>query len=227
MRYLLTILLLCSASLASAQALQKTVGIGDTDVMVRIRIVDESDGTPETGVEHNTSGIDLKYQREGAANVDITEAALSALTDAHSDGGIEHIGNGYYRLDVPDAAFATGADTVLIHGTVTGMTVIGCTVQITQALTVNSSGHVTPADGSITEAKFADVTEPTGVPPDSSINPMEMISWLYHFGFKNRTVEDRPNNEHRHYDSSGNVEFERTTSVSSGVASKGKVEAAD
>ena len=39
-------------------------------------------------------------------------------------------GNGYYRLDVPDAAFAAGSDGVLIHGIVTGMVVIGCYVQL-------------------------------------------------------------------------------------------------
>lgn len=103
---------------------------GSTDVSVEIRIVDATDGTPETGVEHNTSGIDLWYRRQGAAKVSITEAALSALTDAHSDGGIEHIGDGYYRLDVPDAAFASGASSVLIGGTVTGMVVIGVRVQL-------------------------------------------------------------------------------------------------
>lgn len=103
---------------------------GATDQSVVIRIVDSGDGTPETGVEHNTSGIDLWYRREGAAKVSITEAALSALTDAHSDGGIEHIGDGYYRLDLPDAAVASGADGVTVGGTVTGMVVIGCYVPL-------------------------------------------------------------------------------------------------
>jgi hypothetical protein len=101
-----------------------------TNVSVTIRIIDSSDGTPETGVVWNTAGIDLEYRREGAASVDITEATLAALTDAHSDGGFLHIGNGYYRLDVPDAAFATGANGVLVHGTVTGMVVIGEYIQL-------------------------------------------------------------------------------------------------
>ncbi len=101
-----------------------------TNESVVIRIIDESDGTPETGVEHNTSGIDLWYRREGATKTSITEAALSALDDAHSDGGIEHIGDGYYRLDLPDAAFADGANGVAVGGTVTGMVVIGCYVPL-------------------------------------------------------------------------------------------------
>ena len=103
---------------------------GTTDVSVVIRIVDSADGTPETGVVFNTAGIDLEYRREGAASTDITEATLAALTTAHTDGGFLHIGNGYYRLDLPDAACASGASGVLVHGTVTGMVVIGCYIQL-------------------------------------------------------------------------------------------------
>lgn len=103
---------------------------GSTDQSVVIRIVDSTDGTPETGVVFNTSGIDLWYRREGATRTSITEATLSALNDAHSDGGILHIGDGYYRLDLPDAAFATGANGVMVGGTVTGMVVIGCYVPL-------------------------------------------------------------------------------------------------
>lgn len=103
---------------------------GSTDRSAIIRIIDSTDGTPETGVAYNTSGIDLWYRREGATVTSITEATLSALTDAHTDGGILHIGNGYYRLDLPDAAWATGADHVMIGGTVTGMIVIGQEIQL-------------------------------------------------------------------------------------------------
>lgn len=105
---------------------------GATDRSVTIRIIDSSDGTPETGVVFNTSGIDLWYRREGAAKTSITEADLAtpALTDAHADGGFLHIGDGYYRLDLPDAAFATGANHVDFGGTVTGMIVIGGRVRL-------------------------------------------------------------------------------------------------
>lgn len=103
-----------------------------TDISVDIYIIDSTDGTPETGVVFNTSGIDLEYRREGAAVVNITEADLAtpALTDAHADGGFLAIGHGLYRLDVPDAAFATGVKTVSIQGTVTGMIVLPQTIQL-------------------------------------------------------------------------------------------------
>jgi hypothetical protein len=60
----------------------------------------------------------------------ITEATLAGLDSAHSDGGFLHVGNGYYRLDLPDAACASGVVGVLVHGTVTGMVVIGCYIQL-------------------------------------------------------------------------------------------------
>jgi hypothetical protein len=103
---------------------------GTTDVSVVIRIIDSTDGTPETGVVWNTAGIDLQYRRELEVSTAITEATLAALTTAHSDGGFLHIGNGYYRLDLPDAACATGKVGVLVHGIVTGMVVIGCYIQL-------------------------------------------------------------------------------------------------
>lgn len=103
---------------------------GTTDVSVVIRIIDSTDGTPETGVTSATGGLDLEYRREGAVSTDITEADLTNLNDAHSDGGMKHIGNGYYRLDLPDAACASGATGVLVHGTVTGMVVIGEYIQL-------------------------------------------------------------------------------------------------
>lgn len=100
---------------------------GSTDQSTVIRIIDSTDFTPETAVEHNTAGIDLWFRREKETKTAIVEAALAALDSAHSDGGIEHIGDGYYRLDLPDAACAAGAgeNSVQVGGTVTGMIVIG------------------------------------------------------------------------------------------------------
>jgi hypothetical protein len=104
---------------------------GVVDRSVIVRIIDSVDGTPETGVVFNTAGIDLWYRREGAALTAITEADLATLTTAHTDGGFKHIADGYYRLDLPDAAFATGANYVDVGGGVTGMVVIGGRVRLT------------------------------------------------------------------------------------------------
>jgi len=111
--------------------MSKKIKDGSTNVSVRIRIIDDTDGTPEQGVTSASGGLALWYQKEGAAKVELTESDLSALTDAHSDGGMLHIDDGYYRVDIPDAAF-TGADSVLIGGAVTGMIVIGTELQIVE-----------------------------------------------------------------------------------------------
>ena len=103
---------------------------GSVDRSVDLYIIDSTDGTPEVGVLWNTAGIDLKYRRDLSAVVSITEATLATLTTAHTDGGFLEIGNGVYRLDLPDAAWATGADHVTIFGTVTGMIVLPVTVQL-------------------------------------------------------------------------------------------------
>ena len=103
-----------------------------TSVTTTIRIIDSTDGTPEQSVEHDTAGIALWYRRGAVgAKTTITPVALAALTTAYTSGGIEHIDDGYYRLDVPNAAFATGVDDVQIGGAVTGMVVLGVNHPIT------------------------------------------------------------------------------------------------
>lgn len=104
---------------------------GATDQSVYIRIVDSADGTPETGVTSATAGLDLEYVRNRAAAADLTESDLAAVDSAHSDGGIKHVGNGVYRVDLPDAACATGVDGVLVTGTATDMVVIPARIQLT------------------------------------------------------------------------------------------------
>lgn len=103
---------------------------GSTSRSVTLRIIDSTDGTPETGVVFNTAGIDLWYRREGSAKVSITEVTLATLTTAWTAGGFLAIGDGEYRLDVPDAAFTSGANHVDFGGTVTGMIVIGGRVRL-------------------------------------------------------------------------------------------------
>jgi len=100
------------------------------DQTTYIRIVDSTDGTPETGVVAATSGLDLEYVRLGGTPTDLTESDLAATNSAHSDGGIKHVGGGVYRVDLPDAACATGVDQVSVQGTCTGMVVLGISHQL-------------------------------------------------------------------------------------------------
>lgn len=121
---------------------------GSTDQSTIIRIVDADTGAPETGVVAATSGLDLKYRREGAAAVDITESDLAALDSAHAEGGMKHIGAGYYRLDLPDAACARGAAAgVHVFGTCTGMVIIGAYHPLFERLRVRIAAHIVTTDG--------------------------------------------------------------------------------
>ncbi len=120
-----TFVALLIAAVAATPAMSRDIVKGSADKSATIRIIDASDGTPETGVSASTTGLDLEFRRDGGDVVDITEVNLSTLSDAHTDGGLLHISNGYYRLDLPDAAVADGADFVLVGGAADGMIVIG------------------------------------------------------------------------------------------------------
>jgi len=88
-----------------------------TDVTIQIRLFDALTGEPKTGV--TIANLDLWYIRvEDDEDVTISSkvdlAALAALTDAHADSSAYEIGKGYYRIDLPDAVFASGATTASI-----------------------------------------------------------------------------------------------------------------
>lgn len=103
----------------------RPISPGATDQSVVLRALDSTTFLPYTSIAYNTAGIDMWYRREGATKTSITEATLAALNTAHSDGGIIHIGDGYFRLDLPDAAVAAGVDGVAVGGTATGVIIIG------------------------------------------------------------------------------------------------------
>lgn len=146
----------------------RRIKAGSADVSITLRIVDSTDGTPETGVVFNSSGIDLWYRREGAASVDITEVTLAALTTAHTDGGFLHINDGSYRLDLPDAACASGVAGVQIGGTVTGMVVLAPYIE----LPVNTEEDVytrlgAPAGASVSADVAAVKTQTAAIETDT------------------------------------------------------------
>lgn len=92
--------------------------IGSVDKSVVFRIITQSSGAPVTDVTAATAGLEIGYWRNpGGLATTISLIALSALSDAHSDGGFLHIGGGYYRLDAPDACWASGAEECLFYGT--------------------------------------------------------------------------------------------------------------
>ena len=85
---------------------------GSTDQSVVIRIVDSTDGTPETGVVYNTSGIDLWYRREGATKTSITEATLGQWLKKPGEA---------VKLDEPIASLETDKVAIEVASPVAGI----------------------------------------------------------------------------------------------------------
>lgn len=144
---------------------------GSADVSVTIRALDTS-GLPFETMDALSPLPTFWYRRQGAALVAFAGAALASLASAHADGGIEHIDDGYCRLDVPDAAFASGADDVLIGGTITGGVIIGALVPLvdfpntgTGAANLRRGGEAlvrgTVSSGSSATVVTTDLTEVT------------------------------------------------------------------
>ncbi len=83
---------------------------GTTSWIDYVRVTDMN-GSPITGLVFNSTGLLSKYVLSGAASVAIT-LATQTVTGAYSSGGFVEIDAtafpGLYRLDVPNAALASG-----------------------------------------------------------------------------------------------------------------------
>ena len=88
---------------------------GSTDVTITVYAHDKLTDAGKTGLV--AASLNAYFSRVETDNdvtaTAITESDLSALTDAHSDGGWYEIDatnmKGHYRLDLPDAVCASGA----------------------------------------------------------------------------------------------------------------------
>jgi len=99
-----------------------TVKKGATDQSFYFKLVDSAAGTPEAGL--TIANIDATYVRNRAAAVKNDLTALAAVTTAHTDNQAIEVdatnAPGLYRIDFPDAAFATGSDKVILSVTCAG-----------------------------------------------------------------------------------------------------------
>jgi hypothetical protein len=118
----------------------RTIKKGATDQSVYLEVLDSTStvGARKTGLAFNSSGIKAYYARNGAAAVQIEVAGAlvtQTVAGAHTDAGFVevHATNmpGVYRLDLPDAAVASGAESVVVslYG-VTGMAQVSTEIQL-------------------------------------------------------------------------------------------------
>ena len=93
-----------------------------TSNSVFIELVDSTTGLPKTGIVH--TDVTGSYVRTRSARVAITMATLASASASFSSGGFILIDDtnqpGVYRIDVPDAAFATSAVAVVVTVKATG-----------------------------------------------------------------------------------------------------------
>lgn len=97
--------------------LQGGVLAGSTSVSIPVILRKTTDNTENTGTV--AAGVTAYYWRQGGTPTALTAASdLAAITSAFSAGGWKAADGtnapGVYRLDVDNAAFATGADWVVI-----------------------------------------------------------------------------------------------------------------
>ena len=86
------------------------------NVSITVSIFDPSTNGPQTGFA--ATNMTLSYTRPGAADAANAGNDLAAVDSTHNDWGIKEIdatdAPGEYRIDLPDAAFATGVDQVTL-----------------------------------------------------------------------------------------------------------------
>jgi hypothetical protein len=101
---------------------------GATSVSVDVQIVSDA-GLPVTGLVAATFPA-VTYSLAGPnAAVPVTLSDLAAITSAWASGGVKERSGGYYRLDLPDAAFATGG-IVRVEGEASGKHLLAAEVQV-------------------------------------------------------------------------------------------------
>ena len=97
---------------SSSQTMKITPG--STDVTTYFKLVDPASGVPKTGL--TITDLDATYVRDRAAAVKADLTALAAVDSAHGDNKAIQVDStnapGLYRVDWPDAAFASGVDRV-------------------------------------------------------------------------------------------------------------------
>lgn len=99
---------------------------GATDQTVFVRAVTSAGATATPA--YNDAGISLWYKRGATGAVTAITPATQTSTGAHSDGGFVSLGNGWARLDLPDAAVAAGAAYVLVGGGATAWVLVSSEV---------------------------------------------------------------------------------------------------
>jgi hypothetical protein len=164
------------------------IQVGTADVTRYVMIVDSSDGSPETGI--TVTDLDMQYTRVGAAPAAKADAGDLGATDAaHGDNKIYEVDGtsspGLYRVDWPDAAFASGVSHVILYVTGTGFSSPPEEIQLVGTdpdadLTDSVSSRVfngTSTNSSTASKVFVQPSDPPSGGADDNYNNMLLFVW--------------------------------------------------
>ncbi len=117
--------------------MKRTFKVGSTGRTVYVFIQDSTSttGAGLTGLVYNSSGLTAYYVLPLAASAAITLATLAAVTTAWSSGGFKEVDAtncpGLYRLDLPNAAIASGDGVVVYLQGATHMAPVALEIALT------------------------------------------------------------------------------------------------
>lgn len=96
----------------------RTFVSGNTSTIEYINITQSNSGVPLTGLTYQSSGLTAYYVRPGGTPTSITLNSQTA-TGAFTSGGFVPVDNtnmpGLYRIDIPNAVFATGVTKATVY----------------------------------------------------------------------------------------------------------------
>ncbi len=136
----------------------QTIIAGSTSQTIWLHGNDFTTGDGKTGLVYNTAGLIAWYERAASATTTITLATLATPTSAWATGGFKEMdatnAKGRYRLDVPNAAFATGVSLVTVGLQIAGTVFIEKEIELTRIPAPVYTTVATDAGNTAAQLKF-------------------------------------------------------------------------
>lgn len=146
----------------------RIIKAGATSQSVYVCILDSASttGGRKTGIVYNSAGLTAYYTLNGGSATAITLATLAAANSAYSSGGFKEVDAtnqpGIYRLDLPNAAIASGPSVVVSIKGASGMVQVDVDIQLVAVdLQDATSFGLSRLDAAVT-SRMATYTQPTG-----------------------------------------------------------------
>ena len=146
----------------------RIIKAGATSQSVYVCILDSASttGGRKTGIVYNSAGLTAYYTLNGGSATAITLATLAAANSSYSSGGFKEVDAtnqpGIYRLDLPNAALASGPSVVVSLKGASGMVQVDLDIQLVAVdLQDATSFGLSRLDAAVT-SRMATYTQPTG-----------------------------------------------------------------